>query len=237
MTALDRRDGIIDAAKDDARAAVDQLLDAIGRILLAHLDAHVSAAQPPTNPRLPHSAPARHWTPEEDALLRAHYPEGGRKGVQTAGVNRTATAIRERARRLNLTRSNYHWTPAEDAVIARHYPRGGLKAVRAAGLKRDGNAVYNRALRLGVNRDYANGEPPDPPEAPQTLTQRILATLVERDDADLLLDTDDLTPAEQAALRKLRRDKLATQDAPGLWRPTLGGLTAARNHTNHRRDT
>jgi len=225
VTASDRREAIIDAAKDDARAAVDLLLDAIGRILLAHIDAHESAAQPPTNPRLPHSAPARHWTPEEDALLRAHHPEGGPAGVQAAGVNRTSAAIKERARKLNLTR-HYRWTPAEDELIERHYPRGGLKAVRAAGVKRDADAIYARAMRLGVKRTYAREEPTTPP---QTLTQRLLATLVERDDADLLLDAEDLTSAEQTALRKLRRDNLATQVAPGLYRPTLKGIAQQRS--------
>jgi len=217
VSASDRREGIIDAAKDDARAAVDQLLDAIGRILLAHLDAH-ETTPPPT-------VAGSFWTPEEDALLRAHHPEGGPAGVQAAGVNRTSAAIKERARKLNLTR-HYRWTPAEDELIERHYPRGGLKAVRAAGVKRDADAIYARAMRLGVKRTYAREEPTTPP---QTLTQRLLATLVERDDADLLLDAEDLTSAEQTALRKLRRDNLATQVAPGLYRPTLKGIAQQRS--------
>ena len=220
MSASDRREAIIDAAKDDARAAVDLLLDAIGRILLAHLDAHETTPPPASV-----TVTGTRWTPEEDALLREHYPEGGRKSVQTAGVNRSSAAITERARKLNLKR-HYRWTPREDELIERNYPRGGLKAVRAAGVNRDADAIYARAMRLGVKRTFAREEPTTPP---QTLTQRLLATLVERDDADLLLDAEDLTSAEQTALRKLRRDNLATQVAPGLYRPTLKGIAQQRS--------
>lgn len=221
MTASDRREAIIDAAKDDARAAVDLLLDAMGRILLAHIDAH-ETTPPPT-------VAGSFWTPEEDALLLRYHPDGGSEAVRAAGVNRSGAAINDRARKLGLTRLD-RWTDAEDALVRRHYALGGSEAVIAAGVKRDADAIYARAMRLGVKRDYAaNREQPDPPETPQTLTQRILATLVERDDADLLLDADDLTSAEQTALRKLRRDNLATQVAPGLYRPTLKGIAQQRN--------
>lgn len=43
------------------------------------------------------------------------------------------------------------------------------------------------------------------------------------------LDREGRTCAEQEALRTLRRAKLATQEAPGLWRPTLKGIAQQRN--------
>ena len=128
MTASDRREAIIDAAKDDARAAVDLLLDAIGRILLAHIDAHVEAAPPaPVTPSKP------------------------RKGVAN--------------------------------------PR---------------------------------------PAVARSATQQMLAALIAKDEQDMLLDAEGLTSTEQEALRTLRRAKLAVTAAPGLWRPTLAGIAAAR---------
>lgn len=129
MTASDRREAIIDAAKDDARQAVDLLLDAIGRILLAHLDAHEEAAPP---------APVT--------------PSKSRKGV----IN----------------------------------PR---------------------------------------PAVARSATQQMLAALIAKDEQDMLLDAEGLTRTEQEALRTLRRAKLATQVAPGLYRPTLKGIAQQRN--------
>lgn len=128
MSALDRREGIIEAAKDDARAAVDLLLDAIGRILLAHLDAHETTTSP---------APVK--------------PSKSRKGV----IN----------------------------------PR---------------------------------------PAVARSATQQMLAALIAKDEQDMLLDAEGLTRTEQEALRTLRRAKLAVTAAPGLWRPTLAGIAAAR---------
>lgn len=129
MTALDRREAIIDAAKDDARAAVDLLLDAIGRILLAHLDAHESTAPSPV--------PVKPGKPRK-------------------GVTNTRPAVARSA------------------------------------------------------------------------TQQMLAALIAKDEQDLLLDAEGLTHTEQEALRTLRRAKLAVTAAPGLWRPTLAGIAAAR---------
>lgn len=128
MTALDRREGIIEAAKDNARAAVDLLLDAIGRILLAHLDAH------------------------EEATL----PEPVKPSKPRKGVTNTRPAVARSA------------------------------------------------------------------------TQQMLAALIAKDEQDMLLDAEGLTRTEQEALRTLRRAKLAVTAAPGLWRPTLAGIAAAR---------
>ena len=128
MTALDRRDGIIEAAKDDARAAVDLLLDAIGRILLAHIDAHEEATPP---------------------------------------------------------------TPVKPSK-----PRKGVTNTR--------------------------------PAVARSATQQMLAALIAKDEQDMLLDAEGLTRTEQEALRTLRRAKLAVTAAPGLWRPTLAGIAAAR---------
>lgn len=219
MTSSEQREAVIAAAKDDARQAVDALLDAIGRILLAHIDAHADATPPPV------AVSGSQWTLAEDELLRRHYPTLGPEGVIRAGVNRSGAAINDRARKLGLTRLD-RWTDAEDALVRRHYALGGSEAVIAAGVDRSETAIYHRARRLGV-RNYTTPTTPAPPEA---LTRQVLAALIERDADDQLLDADDLTSAEQTALRKLRRDNLATQEAPGLWRPTLAGLAAARNN-------
>jgi len=128
VTASDRREGIIDAAKDDARAAVDLLLDAIGRILLAHIDAHEEATPP---------------------------------------------------------------TPVKPSK-----PRKGVTNTR--------------------------------PAVARSATQQMLAALIAKDEQDMLLDAEGLTRTEQEALRTLRRAKLAVTAAPGLWRPTLAGIAAAR---------
>lgn len=128
MTASDRREAIIEAAKDDARQAVDLLLDAIGRILLAHIDAH------------------------EEATL----PEPVKPSKPRKGVTNTRPAVARSA------------------------------------------------------------------------TQQMLAALIAKDEQDMLLDAEGLTRTEQEALRTLRRAKLAVTAAPGLWRPTLAGIAAAR---------
>lgn len=42
------------------------------------------------------------WTPEEVALLREHYPTGGSRAVQEAGVGRALKPIRMKARALSV---------------------------------------------------------------------------------------------------------------------------------------
>ena len=42
------------------------------------------------------------WTPEEDELLHAHYPNGGVTAVIAAGGDRTPAAVRGRARVLGV---------------------------------------------------------------------------------------------------------------------------------------
>ncbi len=196
MTASDRREAIIDAAKEDARQAVDLLLDAIGRILLAHIEAHVEATPPPPAALERVSRAGRAWMLREDELVTLHYPEHGAAGVLTAGVNRSESAVRQRADTLGVKRA--------------YNPR-------------------NHTNSAGVQDTQCTPPPPTPPRTP---TRRVLERLVERDQADMLLDTDELTLSEQAALRKLRRNKLAAQEAPGLWRPTLAGLTEARKEAS-----
>jgi len=230
VTASDRREAIIDAAKDDARAAVDLLLDAIGRILLAHIGAHAVTQPQPSAPdaaRLDHSAPNRNWTPEEDAVLAQHYPTRGADGVRAAGVNRSNAAITIRARTKGVRRGDRSWTAEEDALLARHFPRGGVKAVQASGVNRTNASVYKRAQRTGLGRH----RPRTAPVITRSLTQQVLDALLEADARDDVLDAELLTRTEKGALRKLRRDNLATQEAPGLWRPTLKGIAQGRNAT------
>lgn len=248
MTTLDRREAALDAAREDARHAVDLLLDAIGRILLAHI------------PDAPAPAPAivsrTRWTPEEHDLFTAHYPEGGSAACINAGLNRTALAISLRAHRLGIAApsnlggsSARKWTPAEDNLLRKHYAEHGVKGVLEAGVNRTTSAIYARAVRLGVKHDHRNtnadaaseaiadvaanpAKPSTPPPGiTRTLTQQVLDALLAADARDTVLDAELLTRAEQGALRKLRRDKLATQASPGLWRPTLAAISQQRNAT------
>lgn len=98
---------VIEAAKHDAKNAVDQLIDAIGRIMLATLEQHqAQAASPPPN------SP---YTPEQDQLIRDHYPAGGVKGTRDAGLTGlTATQITKRAHTLGVRRNKSIPRPAPE---------------------------------------------------------------------------------------------------------------------------
>jgi len=116
------------------------------------------SAPPTPQSRSRHAAPRQNhkrtpWTPEEDALLQEHYPQGGPEAVWAAGVNRTHGSIGYRAHILGTrTRRRNAWTPEEDQLLQHHYPHGGTEAVQAAGVERTNNAIQSRANKAGLTR-------------------------------------------------------------------------------------
>ena len=105
-------------------------------------------ANPPT-PAFCTEMKIRRWTPEEDALLREHYPKGGVKAVQQHLPHRNANAIYNRSQLLssNLKR---HWTAEEHALLMEVYPEGGWKAVQEYLPARNHRAIISRAARHGI---------------------------------------------------------------------------------------
>lgn len=206
----------IEAAKHDAKQAVDQLVDAIGRIMLATLEQHqAQAASPPPN------SP---WTPQEDDLLRQHYPRGGSKGVQTAGVRRSRQSIAQRAHSLNIRFDGPH-TPQTDEHIRTHYPTGGVKAVREAGVTGlTAHQISKRAHALGVKRIKTLPKPQPSPSPTAMALNRVLTYLLTADAQDMPLDAQHLTPHDKKCLRELEQRNLAKSLGDHLWAPTLAAI-------------
>lgn len=207
---------IIEAATHDAKNAVDQLIDAIGRIMLATLEQHqAQAASPPPN------SP---WTPQEDDLLRQHYPRGGSKAVQDAGVRRSRQSVRQRAQDLNI-RFDGPYTPQQDALIRQHYPNGGVKATREAGLTGlTATQINKRAHTLGVKRIKAIPRPAPEPNPTLNALERVLADLLRADQDDMPLDEKDLTRHDRKCLTELADLNLAKNVGKDLWAPTLAAI-------------
>lgn len=91
------------------------------------------------------------WTPEEDNLVRQHYPHGGVTATKPF-LNRTHGAIAYRAHILGVTTKRRNaWTRHEDQLLEQHYPEGGAEAVQAAGVNRSKAAIISRATRNGLN--------------------------------------------------------------------------------------
>ena len=90
----------------------------------------------------------RRWEPWEDTLVRQHYPTGGARAVQAAGVNRTPDAIRSRVRAHKL--GNLHDLPPMQAHTL-------ALLSRAYGQLIDSDAPGNdpRSLAALTKRGYA----------------------------------------------------------------------------------
>ena len=124
----------------------------------------------------------KHWTEDEDHILRLNYPLRGPswEGWATALPNRSKHSLRERARKLGLRASKEavsrarsegarnrvtknQWTVEEIALITTHYPANGIKW---EGWKdvlpgRSANAIQFKAheLKLTKNpRRFTDGE-------------------------------------------------------------------------------
>lgn len=205
----------IEEAKHDAKQAVDQLIDAIGRIMLATLEQHQAQTPPPPN------SP---WTPAEDELLRQHYPQLGSKGVQTAGVRRSRQSITQRANDLHV-RYDGLFTPQIDDLIRAHYPRGGVQAVREAGATGlTATQISRRAHTLGVKRIKTLPKPEPSPSPTAMALNRVLHYLLTADAQDMPLDAQDLTPHDKKCLRELEQRNLAKSLGDHLWAPTLAAI-------------
>lgn len=90
------------------------------------------------------------WTPEEDNLVRQHYPNGGVTATKPF-LNRTHGAIAYRAHVLQVTTKRRNaWTRHEDQLVEEHYPKGGAKAVQGAGVNRSAASIISRANRNGL---------------------------------------------------------------------------------------
>lgn len=203
----------IEAAKHDAKAAVDQLIDAIGRIMLATLEEH--QAQPTEQANT-------HWTASEEDLLRQHYPKGGSKAVQEAGVRRSRGSITEQAHRLKV-RYDGIYTPEQDDLIRQYYPHGGVKGVREAGLTGlTSRQIHNRAHTLRVKR--VKEQPKPATKTTGRALDRVLADLMAADRNDMPLDAQDLTPYDRRCLKELEGMNLAKNLGDGLWAPTLAAI-------------
>ena len=91
------------------------------------------------------------WTEEDDALLRSLWASQG-SACASYFPGRTLASIRNRAKKLKLSRVGYTWTPEEDAIIKQYYFSEG-KSIVARLPGRTLNTIYARAQQLGVQRD------------------------------------------------------------------------------------
>lgn len=70
----------------------------------------------------------RAWTKEEIEILREYYPIEGRKVASRLG-DRTKSAIRTQARRLDLKAPDLNWTEEENKILREYYPVEGTKVI------------------------------------------------------------------------------------------------------------
>lgn len=99
-----------------------------------------------TRPRKPR------WTPHELDLLREHYPLGGYKAVQAAGVKRSRNSITARASEEELTNST---SPPSVRVMAHQLaPRQPI--LRPSRPKRITDALHQLAERAATEPGWTN---------------------------------------------------------------------------------
>lgn len=91
------------------------------------------------------------WTPEEDAVVRRGYAEGGRATAAQLLPGRSPWSISVRARQLGvLKRTAVVWTEAELAVLRARFVEEGPDALLSALPGRSREAIGNRAHKLGL---------------------------------------------------------------------------------------
>ena len=108
--------------------------------------------QTPANPQKQARAARRgRWTLGEVAKLRQHYPTGGARAVQAAGVNRARTAITQKASDLNVTTYQRRSLlgdaePQAGSTLLRlpAYPKAVADALHALAESRPTPAEYER---------------------------------------------------------------------------------------------
>jgi hypothetical protein len=78
-----------------------------------------------------------------------HYPVGGAKAVMELLPHRSASAIREAARRFGVKRG---WSSREIEIVCAHYPTGGAASVMEKLPHRSATVIHKTARRYGVKR-------------------------------------------------------------------------------------
>ena len=104
--------------------------------------------------------PAGHrlWTPDDDSLLRQHWPQ---VDYLAGRLRRTATAVRSRARRLGLVKPRWTWSRSSAAQLRPRYPTNEPTARIAADLDRSIRQVWGKGNRMRLCRPR---RPPKPVE-------------------------------------------------------------------------
>lgn len=91
----------------------------------------------------------KHWTPEEDDLLRREYGQMPTRDLAVL-MGRSIMGIRHRAKRLDIKTGRY-WTEAESAEFIRLYPDMDTPTL-AAHFGRSIDAIYNHAFLLNLHK-------------------------------------------------------------------------------------
>lgn len=106
------------------------------------------------------------WTEEENEAIRLFYPSRGAEGtvkeLKSMNYNRTAGAVKERAKHLGVRRDralmdyDNAWSDEELSVMRREFPLGGAARVKAMlsgmGYDRTIGAINTRASMLGLKK-------------------------------------------------------------------------------------
>lgn len=92
----------------------------------------------------------RPWTPEEEAVLRALYPEGDRDVILAALPGRPWHGIQMRASKLRILRRPT-WKPEDDALLRQLWPECAVRTMRQR-LRRSWAAIRHRAVDLGITK-------------------------------------------------------------------------------------
>lgn len=106
------------------------------------------------------------WTPEEDKILKEHYPTVAWDDLLAMLPGRTRTATRWRARVLGLRRKHlrkgtHGWSPEEVAVLTEKYPNCALREIEAALPTKSRQAIYSKAFSLRLRKAKRAREAPE----------------------------------------------------------------------------
>jgi hypothetical protein len=98
--------------------------------------------------------PHRAWTPDEDAIIRAHYKERGMRACLALLPGRSKHAVMRRADLLGcLRRSIVHrpWTKEDDQILRDHYAKLGWQGCLEIMPKRSKQTIQARVKNLGIS--------------------------------------------------------------------------------------
>jgi hypothetical protein len=98
----------------------------------------------------------RHWTPEEDDILRAHYPRGGAVAVaQLTGRTRGACVDRAYCLGVRFSGCTDVWTAQQDAALVSMRAQGIAFSAIGKKLGCSKNAAISRYRRLAMRTEAA----------------------------------------------------------------------------------